>query len=325
MLSTHWRSKVHLAQVQKQEGSGRPTKAHTASVDPGNDTPSTQQDVAMTDAEDVEMDPIDTLTLGSVNATDSRAEEAAPPCVENGTAVKSANSSECRLIGQRTAKQRKRKMERDRKRARAQMDFSSKNASLPHMGVKGSCEEISFDKGHLKDIATPQSDPLGATGSQLVESEMNVPRASGATGSLGTRSAAKSEAGNTALPQATPHRHWTCTLCKTVWKRQKAWQGHLLSAQHMRHLSRTMHEITPPVRPTARLDVMASKETFAWGTGVGLEEEEEEDEEEEEQHRDLSESGAGQGQARTGMLPKDGKHTRDSEGGEVDDDMDLGE
>ncbi|KAF9981104.1 hypothetical protein BGZ75_007623 [Mortierella antarctica] len=280
MLSTHWRSKFHLAQVQKQEGTQPATKAHAVSVEPQADNPSTQQDVVMRNPDDAEKNSTDTFTAGSSNGSDAGADKAASPCSEHGTAEPSV--------------------------------------------------KVVVDNGHLDNIATPQNDPsdVGTTSSQLVELQMNHPVESEASGSLVTPTAATTREENITLSQTMQHKQWRCTLCKTVWKRQKAWQGHLLSAQHMRHLLRAMQEITPSVRPTGKLDVMASMDPFGWGTGVGAVEEEEEDDEEEEgedQNRDMVESGATQGQPRINMLPKDGKNNRHSNVSEDDDDMDLGE
>ncbi|KAF9930883.1 hypothetical protein BGZ67_005575 [Mortierella alpina] len=330
MLSTHWRSKFHLAQVQKQEGTLPATKAHAVSVEPQADNPSTQQDVVMRNPDDAGKNSTDTFTAGSSNGSDAGADKAASPCSEHGTAVKNAVAGQCKLTGKQTTKQRKRKLERDRKRTRARMDLLSKITNLPRSEVEEPSVKVVVDNGHLDNIATPQNDPsdVGTTSSQLVELQMNHPVESEASGSLVTPTAATTREENITLSQTMQHKQWRCSLCKTVWKRQKAWQGHLLSAQHMRHLLRAMQEITPSVRPTGKLDVMASMDPFGWGTGVGAVEEEEEDDEEEEgedQNRDMVESGATQGQPRINMLPKDGKNTRHSNVSEDDDDMDLGE
>lgn len=324
MLASHWRSKSHLAQVRKQEGLQPPTKAHADSVEPQAHNLCAHQDVVMSNADDVEKDPIDVLPAGSL--TDSRTEGVASPCSEHGTVVTDPAPDLVQRTEQQTAKQRKRKVERDRKKTRARMNLLSNNAG--RLEVEGSSGEVPVDGDHLKDLSTQRSGPLyGDTSGQPVEPEMNKTEKGGDTGSLATPSDARTGEEKIALPQTTPHKHWNCTLCKTVWNRQKAWQGHLLSAQHMRHLLRAMHEIAPSIRPTGRLEAMASMDSFGWGTGVGaIEEEEEEDEEEgKEQDRDIGELGARHGQVRINMLPKDYKGTHCSDGGEDDDDMDLGE
>ncbi|KAF9560694.1 hypothetical protein EC968_006072 [Mortierella alpina] len=314
MLSSHMRSKSHLAQLHKLEDSQPPAKTHAVSAEPQAHSLS-QQDVVMKDPDDPGTDPVNAHTVGVSTAPDARAGRAASPCSGQGTTVKNAVAGQSELIGRQTAKQRKRKMERDRKRTRGRMDLSRKNTSPPRLEIEGSLEEVPGSNGLLH------------------ESEIKHPVEGEALGSLAGPSATMSGKENSELPQTTQHEHWSCTLCKTVWTRQKAWQGHLLSAQHMRRLLRTMHDLTPPIRPTGTLDVLASMDPFGWGTGVGFveeEEEEEEDDEEEEEEGDgvdraMNTLGSRQGQARINMDPKDDTSIRESEGDEDDDNMDLGE
>ncbi|CAO3566066.1 unnamed protein product [Mortierella alpina] len=326
MLSTHCRSKLHLSRVQKQKGTPATTMAHADPVEP---LP-TLHDMAMEHSDDVERSPINALTARPSKGTDANAERAASPCSQHGTAVKNTVAGQSGLIGQPTAKQRKRRMERDRKRIRARVDLLSKNTSLLHAKVKDLPGETIVNGGHLDDIATQQYDPLHGrtTDSRPVESDVTPPVEGEATDLVTAPSAATATDEDIAQHQ---RKHWNCTVCKTAWKRKKAWQGHLLSAQHMRHLLRAMHEITPQIRPTRRLDVIASVDPLGWGTGVGVVEEEEEEEGEEEERGEQdgdvikSELLIRHGQTRITALRKDGRNTSDNDGYENDDDMDLGE
>ncbi|KAF9407364.1 hypothetical protein BGZ76_006119 [Entomortierella beljakovae] len=124
-----------------------------------------------------------------------------------------------------------------------------------------------------------------------------------------------------------------CTICKGTWKQEKAWQSHLLSAQHARRVLKAMQKIAPKILPYGVKDVLASKDPFGWGTGTGVvENEEEEDEEEEEEEKEEEGNGneialnepthcneeGGKLNNNVGSDQREGSHSSN-------DDMDLGE
>jgi len=82
-------------------------------------------------------------------------------------------------------------------------------------------------------------------------------------------------------PPPPPLQHWYCSICRSRWRQEKAWRGHLLGAQHLRHMMVLMRRSAPEIRPYRRMDVAASMDPFGWGTAAGIEEEEYEDEDKE--------------------------------------------
>ncbi|KAG0289260.1 hypothetical protein BGZ98_003915, partial [Dissophora globulifera] len=117
--------------------------------------------------------------------------------------------------------------------------------------------------------------------------------------------------------------HWHCTICGSSWHRERAWRGHLTSAQHLRRVMRTMRKTAPPLAPYGRKDVLAAMDPFGWGTSEGAEEEEEEEEEEESEE----ETEKSQGEKTRGT-PAGAKEIRNGDSNnhvEQNDDMDTGE
>jgi len=80
--------------------------------------------------------------------------------------------------------------------------------------------------------------------------------------------------------EPTSQLFWSCSLCGSVWKQEKAWVGHLTSGQHMRRVLKTMQQVVPELAPFHRLDALSSDDPFGWGTGAGVVEEEDSEDDE---------------------------------------------
>jgi hypothetical protein len=63
---------------------------------------------------------------------------------------------------------------------------------------------------------------------------------------------------------------WICSICGSRWKQEKSWQGHLLSAQHSRRVSRALSSTIPAILPYDRKDILDSMDPFGWGAGPGV-------------------------------------------------------
>ena len=276
MLSTHYLSRRHLARVRKQEqihsqGQNQAQSADTSSlqgtsVSIADNSPS--HDATMEDA---------------VAASESN-----PTTQEHPT----------RTLN--TAIQRKRKQERDRKKARAHLE---KQLKLGHGVVSqraqgqeemeeddeaatSTSKEILGDKhhGYMDDekVSTAPSDPAA----QLTQRDASSPLEPGGDMAASIAVATPSMSNTTLLQQQLQQpqqQGWYCSICGSSWRQERAWKGHLLSAQHLRHTLATMQQIAPDIQPYGRVDVMASMDPFGWGTGAGVVEEEEEESEDEDE------------------------------------------
>ncbi|KAG0010594.1 hypothetical protein BGZ80_001355 [Entomortierella chlamydospora] len=218
--------------------------------------------------------------------------------------------------GKKSSKQRKRKAERDRKKARIRLEKSSiSNAQvIPDKASSVTTEGLRTQESGLLDQGNDIIPPTDM--SDLGVSSQNKGLPSGAktkrrrpkkrrpgisveplnldSSNLSDDTQLTTEAQAIMKPMShertsvggVSHTRWHCSICGERWKREKAWHGHLLSAQHMRRALQMMRQITPPIMPYGRNDVQASKDSFGWGTGLGMVEEEDDDEEFEDEDSD---------------------------------------
>ncbi|KAF9354999.1 hypothetical protein BGX26_007087 [Mortierella sp. AD094] len=223
--------------------------------------------------------------------------------------------------GKKSSKQRKRKAERDRKKARTRLEKSSISDARMilekayHISIEGSQTQEPELLGQDNDISPPtdmfdsaastrNKDPPSGTAPKTKRRRSKKRRLENSVESLNLDSSDLSSSTQlTTKAQAimNPISYeqasvggisqplWHCSICGERWKQEKAWRGHLLSAQHMRRVLQTMRQIMPPIAPYGRSDVQASKDPFGWGTGLGMVEEEEDDEEFEEDFDSVTE------------------------------------
>ncbi|KAF9169184.1 hypothetical protein BGX20_010690 [Mortierella sp. AD010] len=215
--------------------------------------------------------------------------------------------------GKRSSKQRKRKAERDRKKARTRLEKSSisNRQVIPDKASSVATEGLRTQELGLLGQGNNISPPTDMSDLGVSSQNKGVP--SGAKAKL--RRSKKRRLGISVEPlnldssnlsgdtqltaearvimkpmsheqTSVSHTRWHCSICGERWKQEKAWHGHLLSAQHMRRTLRMMRQITPPIMPYGRNDVQASKDSFGWGTGLGMVEEEDDDEEFEDEDPD---------------------------------------
>ncbi|KAG0339092.1 hypothetical protein BG000_002871 [Podila horticola] len=88
---------------------------------------------------------------------------------------------------------------------------------------------------------------------------------------------------------------WSCSLCSSVWKQEKAWAGHLMSGQHMRRALKTVQQMAPEIAPFDRLDILSANDPFGWGTGSGVVEEEDSEDDEAIMEEDRQTNRVGEG------------------------------
>ncbi|KAG0370196.1 hypothetical protein BC939DRAFT_1422 [Gamsiella multidivaricata] len=283
MLSTHLSSKKHLVRVKmqsehRQQGPhGRSHESMHTEQAPG----SSGEDTEMKDADQHEgptmVNKEGDIGTGTDNTTSS----------SNDKGGRAAEGSS-KLCGVRTptAKQRRRKAERDRKKARARQGHALMDQDAP--ATDTTLPPANFDefKPALKPISS--GTPLTIASTDLISAPVSKEQfeSSAVSSRVICTTDKPSEAKHpdsktsTDTTNVPTQRWWDCSVCGSHWKKQRGWQGHLESAQHMRRLSQIMREIAPVMAPYGEGDVLASKDTFGWGTAVGAEEEEEEEEEE---------------------------------------------
>lgn len=286
MLSTHHVSKRHLARVREKEQSLDQEKDRDQALNSDTEeqmirsgpTPPTQE----------------VSSISAVNNSSSH------DVIKEDIAAASENNPITQVQPAarpgKNATQRKRRQERDRKKARARLEKRSKSGhDVMDQSIKGQAETkekedeatVSTSNGLLEDAQRPSlmddddlSIPKGGIVTPLALTNWSSPPI------IGSNVAASSTIGvlpltsNTALDQQLQQQHWHCSICSSRWRQEKAWRGHLLSAQHLRHTLVTMQQIAPDIRPYGRVDVMASMDPFGWGTDAGVVEEEEEDSDE---------------------------------------------
>ncbi|KAF9915619.1 hypothetical protein BX616_005710, partial [Lobosporangium transversale] len=174
------------------------------------------------------------------------------------------------------AKQRRRQLERAIKKARSRKQrlADSGDAGLKMNWISN---EKTQDK-NKNDRPSKQTSITHISAPRLLnQTDISIAAASQ------TQSSCTKNAGQRAMPSTllnetsinATQAHWYCSVCGSRWNRWKAWLGHLLSAQHLRHVLRTMKQVALPIAPYRRIDVAASKDVFGWGTGAGIVEEEE--------------------------------------------------
>ncbi|KAG0316617.1 hypothetical protein BGZ97_006582 [Linnemannia gamsii] len=304
MLSTHYLSKRHLARVRRKE------QSHNREQEQDLDLDQDQEQAPNTDTEErvTQLEPTSpTQEVLHSSATDNGSshdviKEYTAPTSENNSTTQDQPAAGPR----KNASQRKRKQERDRKKARARLEKRSKSGhSVMSQSVKGHVETkeeredeatVSTSNGLLEDAQhhSPMDDaqhhsPMDDDELLRAQCDINAQLAHTSSSSplvAGSNIAASStevhpSTSNAALPQPHQQQHWHCSICGSNWRKEKAWRGHLLSAQHLRHTLATMQQIAPDIRPYGRVDVMASMDPFGWGTGAGVVEEEEEEDSDE--------------------------------------------
>lgn len=286
MLSTHYLSRRHLARVRKQEqihGQGQ-DQAQSADTEEQTTQPGAKSSLQGTSISVAASSPRHDVTMeDAVAASESK-----------------LTTHEHLSRTGKTAIQRKRKQERDRKKARA----NSEKQLRPGHGVGGqraqSQEEMKEDDeattstskemldkhhdGHKDDekFSIAPSDPAA----QLTQRDASSPPVSGGDIASSIAVATPSMYNTTHLQhrlQQPQQQRRYCSICGSSWRQERAWEGHLLSAQHLRHTLATMQQIAPDIQPYGRVDVMASMDPFGWGTGAGVVEEEEEESEDEDE------------------------------------------
>ncbi|KAF9352423.1 hypothetical protein BGX34_012163 [Mortierella sp. NVP85] len=219
-----------------------------------------------------------------------------------------AMSDKSNIIVSRSAKQRRRKAERDRKRARARLIGETDQIKRDVLEVRNlkqldlnqnpqkheviddnptttlcskdfecheACSSMNFGKSrshavlplddHLrmgiqKNTLTPRSDIPTLTTSGIPSTSTINEHTSTTTKNSEVKETVDAQSRSTRL----------CSICGSSWKTMKCWEGHLLSAQHSRHLLRTMQLTAPPIPPCGKTSVLASMDPFGWGAGTGV-------------------------------------------------------
>ncbi|KAF9156394.1 hypothetical protein BG015_005603 [Linnemannia schmuckeri] len=286
MLSTHCLSRRHLARVRKQ----RQIQGQEQDQPQNSDTkePATQQGA------------IPSLWVSPISVAVNSPSHAVT--MEDAVAASESNPITQKQPARtgKSATQRKRKQERDRKKVRAQSEKQWKPGhGVVSQRVQGQEEmkeddettastsnEMLGDKHHdgYKDddkVSTALSD----TAAELDQIDSSSPLVAGSDIAAFITEVAPLMFNAACLqqqPQQPQQQNWHCSICNSSWRQERAWKGHLLSAQHLRHTLATMQQTAPDIQPYGRVDVMASMDPFGWGTGAGVIEEEEEEPEEEE-------------------------------------------
>lgn len=291
MLSTHYLSRRHLARVRKQEQIHGQGQDQTQSVDTQKQTTQSgaiisQEDAAISIAAS---SPSHDFTMKD----DVTASESSPITQQHPTRTG------------KTSIQRKRKQERDRKKARAHSEKQlkpghgviSQRAQSQEEMEEGDEATTSISKEMLEDehhdghkddekASIAPSDPAA----QLTQRDVLSPPVPGGDHAASITVATPSMSNTSHLqhlqPQQPQQQRWHCSICGSRWRQERAWKGHLVSAQHLRHTLATMQQIAPDIQPYGRVDVMASMDPFGWGTGAGVVEEEEEESEDEDDEGD---------------------------------------
>ncbi|KAK3810386.1 MAG: hypothetical protein J3Q66DRAFT_391483 [Benniella sp.] len=220
-----------------------------------------------------------------------------------------AMSDKSNIIANGSAKQRRRKAERDRKKARARLtgktdqikrdilevrnlrqpglnqnpqereaindsnpttlcskDYERHEACLPMHFEKSRSHAVLPLDDHLrmdiqKNTLIPRSDIPTLTSGVPATSTINEHTSTTtSTTNGGIKETVGAQSRSTRL----------CSICGSSWKTMKCWQGHLLSAQHSRHMLRTMRLTAPLIPPCGKMSVLASMDPFGWGAGTGV-------------------------------------------------------
>ncbi|KAH7028537.1 hypothetical protein BKA57DRAFT_231175 [Linnemannia elongata] len=285
MLSTHYLSRRHLARARKQE------QTHGQGQD--------QAQNADTDEHTTQSGTISSLQGTAISVAASSPSH--DVSMEDAVAASESNlaTQEHPTRTKKTAIQRKRRQERDRKKARAHCEKQSKRGhSVVSQRAQGQ-EEMKDDfdaimstsndmledkhrNSHKDDekVSTAPSD----SSAQLALRDTSGPLVSGGdiAASIALATPSISNASYLRQQQQPQRQRRYCSICSSSWRQERAWKGHLLSAQHLRHTLATMQQIAPDIQPYGRVDVIASMDPFGWGTGAGVVEEEEESDDEEE-------------------------------------------
>ncbi|KAG0294680.1 hypothetical protein BGZ96_000705 [Linnemannia gamsii] len=280
MLSTHYFSKRHLARVRKKQ------QSHNQDQAPQTDTEDQVIQSGPTPPTE-EVPPISAANNGSSHDVIKENIAAASENIPTTQGQPEARPG-------KNATQRKRKQERDRKKVRARLEKRCKSSQgFMDQSVEGQVETkedeatVSTSNELLEDAqrTSPMEDDdrsttKGDIKAPLAHTNSSSPPVTGSDIVASPTVGVLPSTSNTTLPQQLQQQHWHCSICGSCWRQEKAWMGHLLSAQHLRHTLATMQKIAPDTRPYGRVDVMASTDPFGWGTGAGVVEEEEEDSDE---------------------------------------------
>lgn len=301
MLSTHLLSKKHRARAHQQAGSSSITTPTSLLKADGtvNDEHQRNTKSPVKEGELGEGD----LTLEHSEA-DHAEDSLSTQSVGDPTGVVGGSTApdESQCAARTSAKKRRRKAERDRKKARARLqvvrltdddglklsDLSAltDTGSLPEQRVIDVDSTSTLSNGEQEHRTTsphtnsdePRS-VLPPDDQRTAEVQKNVPVLEPDT-SVETTS--MDTPPTTHIVEATlnvqPRTRWHCSVCGSTWRQKKSWQGHLSSAQHSRHVLRTMQSINPVIPPYGRKSVVASMDPFGWGAGAGVVEEESDDE-----------------------------------------------
>ncbi|KAF8978853.1 hypothetical protein BGZ46_006089 [Entomortierella lignicola] len=212
-----------------------------------------------------------------------------PGLVKENKLVSMSNSSREPVSEpkEKSAKQRKRKAERDRKKAKSRLKKLAIADEQMALDTAPEILHMQEDRGILRqDIINSSSKTKRKRTrnrkSRILDESNSLDPTTETKNATKTRRAMEPSSGASLPTQGRSQFKWNCSICGQQWKQKKAWNGHLLSAQHMRRVLQTMQKTMSPIAPYGCEDVQASKDMFGWGTAVGMVEEEEEEDEESE-------------------------------------------
>ncbi|KAF8945087.1 hypothetical protein BGZ47_003272 [Haplosporangium gracile] len=330
MLSTHCLSRRHLARVQKQR------QIQDQEQDQAQNTSTKEQATQPGAISSLQISPIS--VAANSPSHDIVMEDAVAASESNPITQKQPARTG------KSATQRKRKQERDRKKARAQSEKrwkpghgivsqrvqgqeEMKEDDEPTVSTSNEMLEDKHHDGHKDndEVSTAPSD----IAAQLAQIDFSSPLVAGSDIAAFITESAPSMSKTTCLqqqPQQLQEQNWHCSICDSSWRQEKAWKGHLLSAQHLRHTLATMQQTAPNIQPYGRVDVMASMDPFGWGTGAGVVEVEEEEEEEPEE--EVDEENSYDDNSNNNSNNNNNNNNSNVEGKAVDDegdDMDMGD
>ncbi|KAF8924873.1 hypothetical protein BGZ58_001349 [Dissophora ornata] len=273
------KSRKHSKRVEKQRERDQKLQQDFKSSEtsgPSVVDPSTAPDPAGPAQDVVMKDPIGQRAIAG--QTEMHALE-----IENAFIKEKANLGIAVATNSKSAKQRRRKVERDRKKARA---LTEKELAQDHC-MPSAPGGIREDEGPSNASALEADRDDG-----IAEAHITLDQDESVLAAETDHGIAGSFLDDTTLGSVTNNStqgHWYCSVCRSSWKRKVAWQGHLVSAQHLRHVVRVMQQLAPPIAPYGKKDVLAAMDPFGWGTGTGVVEEEEEEDEEEEEEEEKKE------------------------------------